>query len=417
MQFRGNKSRVAAPKNASGIFWIPRSYAVWTIAQIAIFLFLIAALFQTIFLTQHFIDIFKDTADEIGSLADVFWLVLLTAPEVQFALPVAVLAAFYAVTLRSRERRELIVLAGSGVGVRQIIALALVIGLGTQILSLLITGIVLPHARFAFRRDVYTLRLQAIGEGGVGGHFYSFPNYTLFKWPSSSGTTEPHLFIYQKSAGSSLRQAISVQNAQVMESPLRANTVNMMLNGITAIAFSGTRGTPADTKGSASQGESTCPTCAPSPEKMFHVDNYARSFDLDKLVQLEPRGAVPAEWTSAELFAAVHGSGGGGAAPEYSAEMASRFVRGFLCLIAPFFAIMAVSYTNRLTRALALPVACALILCLEIGGLAAAQALAPLGLTAIVIGTVFIFGCCLAIVIWQISVRESAIIKPALSKA
>jgi lipopolysaccharide export system permease protein len=404
----------AATGVVTGVFRIPRSYAIWTITQIAFYLFLITLLFVTIFLTQHFIDVLKDTADEIDSLIDVVWLVVLTAPEVQFSLPVAVLAAVYLVVLQSRERRELIALAATGIGVRKIIELALIVGVSTLMISVLISGIVAPYARFAFRRDVYAFRIQAIRDGGVEGRFYSFPDYTVFKWPGSPRGVPSPLFVYQN-LGPGVSRAISALGAEVTQSS-QPNAVDIKLGNVIAINFSGGLKAVGKSGQPRENEDSNCPACGTDAEKMMRVDNYARSFDLDALLRLEPRGVVAAEWTSAELLGLSPRPFGAVSGPVDRDEVVARLVRGLLCLIAPFFAVLAVVWTVPASRALALPFGCAVILFLEIVGLTLAQTLAAFGIAPALIGTAMLFGGCIALAMWQIGVWEAAIIKPALSK-
>lgn len=409
-------SAASGSSPAARVFSIPRSYASWITVQIIVYFCLIACLVEGIFLSEHFIDIFEQTVDETASLADVLLLLGLTAPEVHFALPVAILAAVYFVMLRCRERRELVVLAGSGLGRRELVVLATVLGIATLAASLAITGIALPHASFAFRRALVAVRNDAIRTGGAAGHFYTFPGYTVYKWPRTAPTGYPGLFIYQ-TRDDGVDRAISVDGAQVMASS-QPGALYFRLHDVMAVDIPDPN-TPlgnADEANGPQAHPIGCTNCARGAGRTMRSENYVQTLDLSQLMRLEPRGIVPAEWTSAELLGFSPPPAGAAPTSAERRELTGRLVRGLLCLTAPFVALAALGLTTRLTQAFALPAACGLVLCLDVAGLALCRMLDRAGLAPALLGVTVMFVCLIAVLIWQIGVRHLAIVKPGFAK-
>jgi lipopolysaccharide export system permease protein len=408
-QFSSNDS-LLAPRRVATYFSISRSYANWITAQIVLCFLLLALLFECVFLSQHFIDIFRDHADDVRSLTDAMMLVLLAAPEVHFVLPVATLTAVYLVVLRSRELRELIILAGTGFGARQFTALAFAWGAAALSVSLVITGIILPHTEFAFRSDIFAFRNGAIRAGGATGHFYVFPDYTVFKWPQTE-TKDSALFIYQIRQDG-IDRAISVSNAHVTGS-LRYEALDLHFSDVVAIDVPSTNEyrPPGLTKAG------DCPDCARSDKRVMRAENYALTFDLGQLSHLEPRGIEPDEWTTAELLGISSAPSGRISDESIRKELIGRLVRALLCLTAPFIALLAVGWTTRLMQGFALPIACGVVLCIDVIGLTAVRMLDGVALWMAMAAVTMMFACILLFAIWQINAGQSALVKPALSKA
>jgi lipopolysaccharide export system permease protein len=398
------------------LFSISRSYAIWITGQISLRLLLFVFLLECLFLSEHFLDILRDFAGEIGSVADLLFLVALSAPEVQFALPVTVLVAVYLVVLKCRESRELIALAGTGFGGRQIIALAFAWGIAAQLASLLITGVVLPYSRFAFRSDLYVFRNDAIRSGGATARFYAFPGYTVFKWPGARQADKAALFIYQQREDGTDR-AISVDDANVMGSS-RVNALDLQFNDIVAIDLPGVSvARPLKPAPPSRADANNCEGCIKASGSIMRAENYAQTFSLEQLWRLEPRGTTAGEWTTAELLAISAAPPGALPDAAQRSELMDRLARSLMCLSAPFIALLAVAFTNRLTQPFALAFACGAVLCLDVAGLMIAQTLSGSGFTAGVAGITATFAFILGFASWQISAWQSALVKPALSKA
>ena len=393
----------------------PRSYALWVAAQIVIYFLAIAFLVEGVFLSEHFIDLVGDFSDEIGSVAKALLLAALTAPEVHFAIPVAMFVAVYLVMLRCRERRELLAIAGVGIGGRVFARLAFAIGVATMAVTFVVTGAALPYARFDFRSDLFAFRREAIKAGGVPGHFYVFRDYTVFKWPASERTDNTALFIYQ-SRENGIDRAISAGDVQVMESP-NQDTLELAL--INVIAADVPRTSPSNDSAAprtAQSDDATCANCASPGERTLRASNYVGAIKLSELSDLEPRGSKSSEWSSSELLA-ISPPPGDISDLDRTRELMNRLSRGLLCLCAPFIALLAVGYTTRRSRPFVLPAASGLILCLDVISLTIVRTLADAGAAASAVGVTSFFVLVLIPTVWQINARQSAIIRPALAKA
>jgi lipopolysaccharide export system permease protein len=404
-----------ALKVAAARFFLPRSYALWVATQIVLYFLAIALLVESIFLSEHFIDLVGDFADEIGSVAKAFVLAALTAPEVHFAIPVAMFVAVYLVLLRCRERRELIAIAAVGIGGRVFARFAMILGVATMVASFVVTGTALPYARFDFRRDLFAFRNEAIKAGGAAEHFYMFRDNTVFKWPASRGTDNTALFVYQSREDRSDR-AISAGDVQVMESPKQDTLELALINVIAADVPRESQSLGSTASQSAQSGGGDCANCPPAGERTLRAGNYLGTLKLSDLSDLEPRGSKSAEWSSSELLS-ISPPPGDISNLDRTRELMSRFARGLLCLCAPFFALLAVGYTTRWSRPLVLPAACGLILCLDVLSLTIVRALAAAGAAASAVGLITLFVLVLIPTVWQINARQSAIIRPAFVKA
>ena len=394
-------------------FSISRSYAIWISTQVILHFLVITALFEGLFLSQHFIDMFSDHADEVGSLTDALVLVLLTAPEVHFALPVALLTAVYFVVLRCRERRELIVFAGAGLGIRQFSILALLWGVTALLASLLITGIVLPHTRFAFRSDLFAFRNEALAAGGSSGHFYLFPRYTVFKWPTSATGTSS-LFIYQ-TRENDIDRAISVDNATVAKST-GGDALDLRFGDVVVLDIASPQPQADAARSGNANSPGGCSGCSQTDDKLVRLKNYEQAFDLDQLSHLEPRGIEPREWSTMELLGILPPPSASIASKALRKELADRLVRALLAFTAPFLGLWAIGWTTRLTQGFVLPVTCAMVLAIDVVGLIVARALAVSGMPLALAGIGGIFAVILAVALWQIGALQLTLVKPALSK-
>jgi lipopolysaccharide export system permease protein len=411
---RSKPDNAFALKRAGGVFTVSLSYASWTTAQIFLFFLTITVLFEGLFLSQHFLDIFGDNADEVGSLFDALILVALSSPEVHYVLPVSLLIAVYFVLFRCRERRELIVFAAAGFSIRQLVILAFAWGALALSVSLILTGIILPHTRFAFRSDLLAFRKEALAAGGAAGHFYSFPHYTVFKWGPGIGTTSA-LFIYEP-GDDGLDQAISINNAVVTKSP-RGDAVDLHFGDLVAVDVPRARLAESDIQIGGKSTTAPCSSCTPTDNRIVRVQNYSQSFDLERLFHLDPRGWDPREWLTSELIGMSPSPSDGATNQALREELTARLARGLLALTAPFIALLAIGWTTRLTQAFALPIACGVVLGIDVLGLTIARSLSGFSIWLPIAGVTGMFVVILAVALWQIGASQPALIKPTLSKA
>jgi lipopolysaccharide export LptBFGC system permease protein LptF len=123
---------------------------------------LLVLLIEGLYLSERFISILKTIIDQPVALTNAVPLLIWTAPEVQLALPLAVLIATYRVVLQYRENREFIAFASGGQGPSSFILFAGSIALAALFCSMLISGEITPHAKFAFREKLNTIRYEAL---------------------------------------------------------------------------------------------------------------------------------------------------------------------------------------------------------------------------------------------------------------
>jgi len=133
-------------------------------------------LVEGIFLGEKFPDLFNTVIDRHGGLWDVILLLACATPEIfDLALALALLLAVYQMLLRSRENRELLVIAGAGAGTFDFVAVLLVIGLAGQFGSMLISGLVQPAAQYAKRVVLFDAEYHALLRGGGTASFILSP--------------------------------------------------------------------------------------------------------------------------------------------------------------------------------------------------------------------------------------------------
>jgi lipopolysaccharide export system permease protein len=394
---------------------LPRTYATWIALQIATRFVMLALLIESIFLLQHFFDIFEAVIDETDSFSNVVGLVLLTMPDVYFALPVAVVAAVFLVLRECQERRELLVLASMGLGIRQLWLLAAVVGLCAQFVSLIISGYILPYSSFAFRSNLIAIREQALDSRGAAGHFYSLAGQTIMRWPATSDNRNSALFATQ-SLDNAMQRVITARGARLTKMT-DLKTVGIVLSGVAAFDFPKRLAA-----GSASASSNQpCRSCAATPPNSFQnsmtVANYERMIDLSELFRLEPRGLTPREWTLGELLgistAPIASVSGG----KQGDELITRLARGFSCLVAPFAALLALTFGGRLAATVALPAACVTILCVDVGGLSIGRLLVDVSIPIACLALLLVYASLIGALAWQTVRRQLTIASPAVGKA
>ena len=174
---------------------------------------------------------------------------------------------------------------------------------------------------------------------------------------------------------------------------------------------------PLSSKPAATLASATCTECLRTAEQTLRAADYDRIVDLSQSLRLEPRGNSPVEWTTPELLSLSPTPPGRMIGPAENGELVSRLVHSLSCLLAPFLALLALTFTTSLARLIALPAGCGIILSLEVVGLAVGKAVVPVGGLLAAGAVSALFAWPLATMIWQIRVRQSEIIKPLMPKA
>jgi lipopolysaccharide export system permease protein len=392
---------------------LPRTYSTWIALQIALRFVLLVLLIEAIFLLQHFFDIFEAVVEEADSFSNVLGLVLLTSPEVYFALPVAVVASVFLVLRECQERRELLVLASAGFGTRRLLLLAALVGVSAQLASLIISGYILPYSSFAFRSKLMGVREQALDVGGAPGRFYSFSGQTIMRWPAAVAHQKTALFLAQN-LDNAMQRIITARDARLMDVTDRQR-VGILLSGVVAFDF------PKRLTSTQVPSDQLCQGCGASTANAFRnsmaIETYERVIDLSELFRLDPRGLTPREWTLGELLGISASPTASMQSIEEGDELITRLVRSLTCLVAPFVALLALTFRGRFAPAVALPAACVTILCVDVGSLMIGRPLVPVGI-AVACAALFLIHACLVVgLAWQIGLRHLAITSPSDRKA
>jgi lipopolysaccharide export system permease protein len=396
------------------IGFFPRLYIVRLFVRTVLEICLLILLIEGLYLSERFISILKSIIDQPVGLANAVPLLIWTAPEVQLALPLAILIATYRIVLQYRENREFIAFASGGQGPSSFLVLAGGVGLSALLFSMLISGEITPHAKFAFREKLNGVRYQALLAGSSPGQFLYFPNYTIYVWPTD-GAARP-IFVKQTLDDKSYR----IVNAK------QSGIVDGSANGFLAVGIRGVtisdfpresegEGT-SDRKSAAETGQTNCNVCGSHPFNTAHADSLVKTLEIENLLPDKQRGISPDEWTTMELLGWV-------SAPSLprpdtaGVETMRRFARGLLCLLAPFLAWLTLTFTTQRSQIYALPLACAAVIVIDI---AFSQIITYLSASSMVISLPILLAAMLVLLtalIAQIVARQRLLVFPALGRA
>jgi lipopolysaccharide export system permease protein len=377
---------------------------------------LLVLLVEGLYLSERFISILKTIIDQPVGLTNAVPLLIWTAPEVQLALPLAVLIATYRIVLQYRENREFIAFASGGQGPSAFLIFAGLIGLSTLLWSMLISGEITPHAKFAFREKLNAVRYEALLAGSSPGQFLYFPDYTIYVWPTDGAAGQP-IFVKQTLDGNSYR-IMNAKQAGIIDKSTNGYLV-IGVRGVTISDFpneSERSSAPPNPTSVAKTAELFCKDCGSSPFNTAHADSLVKTLEIENLVPNKPRGISPDEWTTMELLGWV--SAPSGPRPDAAGiEAMRRFARGLLCFIAPFLAWLTLTFTTQRSQVYALPLACAAVMVIDIGfsqiitHLSTGSAVLPLPILLAVTSAL------LVALIAQIFARQQLLIFPALGRS
>jgi lipopolysaccharide export LptBFGC system permease protein LptF len=385
---------------------MPQLYGRRMLLRIGLQLGLLLLLIEGIFLGERLTGILDSALRRSASLFDVMALLGLTAPEISdLALPLALLIAVYSTSLRCREDRELLVLAGAGIGAHQIIRLVVLAGIAAQVLSLLLSGVIEPYARFGYRLVLFASEYRALRGGITPGEFYFFGNTVVFAGSQAADTPERRVFIYQPRAGS---DRVMVADRARLEGPDNRGMMTLRLGGLAVNDFAHPPATTAEPGDSA-------PAPRGEPLRRLRIGTYAREVTIRDLFRFDLRGAAAAaEWTSFEIL-------GLGPAPAtldatHLTELGRRLSRSVLCLIAPLLALVALIFTSTRTQAFAMPLACAALLSLDLAVSAVVKLASPAGLAAVTVPPLAVAVVALIALSRYTARRQHGVVRPALGR-
>lgn len=337
-----------------------RSFFKRVIAMI----FIVMGLFEAVFLAERFPMVFRSVLEHNAALSDAGKIFVCNSTQVfDLALAIAILIAVYWTILAMREDRELLVLFAGGTGPFQLLALVLVIAVGGQILSLTVSGVLDPAARYAQRAILFDAQFKALSTGINTGQFYNFPHrvaYAPAKAKKTGGGATPtrSLFVYEDMGGGKFR-VITADHAG-LRGPDNKDVVLIELGGFTLYTFS------------------PDPNGAPGRISLASIvaSDVAQPMTLDQLLTFERRGTFQEEMNLFDQIA----SGRGDNSKRHRDDMqllGERLARSLLCLLAPLMALAAIALTNRLTNYFVLPLTCMALMALNVTSAWMIRAIAP----------------------------------------
>jgi lipopolysaccharide export system permease protein len=384
---------------------------VWSIRELGLLILLIEGLY----LSERFIHILEMIIDQPISFLVVVPLLLWTAPELHIALPIVVAIAVYRVILRCREQREFMVLASSGQGISSLLGASVFVAVAAFALSLLISGFVFPWAKFAFRSDIFQIRYEAIRAGSTPGQFIEFPNYTIYIWPPSAGQPANAVFAKQIIDNQTI-QVINAERVDLINQP-GSSQIAVRMIGVTKNEFPNLNEHWISTKGEKTDLKSnSCGDCK-SGIKSVRTVSVVKELDIDDLVSLDKRGVTLDEWTTPELSGLTASPVGYAWRNDASVELLRRFARSLLCILAPFVGWLTLTFTTRYSQAFALPIACAVFMCCDIGFSQLISRFGPGRTIDIAAALIAVTVAVLVISIKLILGREHLAVTPALARS
>lgn len=338
----------------------------------------------------------------------------LRMPDVfNLALPIALAVATYRVLLQAREDREMLILAGMGVAASRMLRIAWVAGLIALAVSLVVSGAIAPLALFTQRYLLFETRFAALKDGGTPGVFYGFGEFTAFVTRSDADARQ--LIIHQRRKQSSETEAIITAAGGELVGLDGRGPLALRLADATIVNFA----SPLAAAGTDPSGrEITCPSCPLLPRAVPTRMMQSRSLDAalapDLLTEFPPRGRDIAEASLADLLT---GAGPAQSRRARAVETGRRLGRALLCLLAPLIACLAVALTGARTRVVALPLAAAAVLALDLALSSLAELGAAWGIAILTPVLVAIAALVAAAIALRLRQADIALVMPALVRA
>jgi lipopolysaccharide export system permease protein len=403
---RGNRlRRLTAP--------FTHLYARGLFAGVLLQVLAVMAMVEAIFLAERFPMVFRDVIRNNASLLDTSLIFVCNSTQIfDLALAIAILMAVYWTVLRMRENRELLVVSAAGTGLYRLIALIMAIAVVAQACSLFVSGVADPASRYAQRVILFKAKFRAL-QGGINtGQFYFFPNRVAFapaqaaagRDRSSAGQSKK-LFIYEQVNPESFR-VITADHA-VLDGPDAAGRILLVLDGFISRTFvnGGRLPAAAPTPGASKD----------APRMTLSAHDVTQEMTMNQLLTFLPRGSEAVERTVFEQF----GMTANDRSRKHRDEMrllGERIARSLLCLLAPLIALASVCLTVRATNYIALPLACMVLMVLNVTSawlIRAIVPLTPLGALAVPAALTAAFAVLLFATIVR---RQSALVRPQLAR-
>lgn len=242
-----------------------RILAMPTVARLALLVGLVVA----VFLAESFTTLMEGAIRHGGGSLHVLTLLGYKAPEiVDLALALGMLIALYFALSDARRRGELVILATSGVSWARILWFAIWMGAIGAMLSVLVSGYLVPAARFGERITQAELRkdyiLAQVLEAGPRNTLQTIEDITFIATPPASTDQERgKLFAFQAHPSGSWR--VGQSHDWTVTGPDGEGSYRLQMNQTTAY-----EGLPADAR--------------PLPISVFRARNAGFDFEMQKIV-------------------------------------------------------------------------------------------------------------------------------------
>jgi lipopolysaccharide export LptBFGC system permease protein LptF len=365
---------------------------------------LVLLLIESVFVAEKLLSgLLVELLAASASLGKSLFLMAALMPAVfELALPAALLIAVYRVALGMREDREFLVLSSAGIPPYGLIRLILKIGLGAQIVALLVSGLIEPLSRFAFREVMFVAQYSALAGGTITNtRLIDTKVGTVWASPRDDQPGNPRLFVRQEPQAG--QERIVVANGARLSDPDATGRVSLRLFDFSVDDF------VVPPSSFVPAGRAVRPMSA--PVSSLRGQSTSQSMLINDIIALHPRGRDVEELTTIELFWSA------GADRGHLMALGKRLARSLLCLLAPLIALIALSWTTRANQAFVLPLACAGLMATEILGNAALAGLGGLSLISTLAVLVAIAAGLTLTLAAIVASRSSAIARPGLGRS
>ncbi len=399
------ESPINISKSAHGSFlsifrWRPvaTSYYANLVGHVWILALVVLLTVEAIFLSDIIISlILPELLALDATMFTIFKVVVYSIPRGVFiALPSAILIGVYLVFLRRRENQEFIISAGFGHGLKPLLFIALVVGVLSASLSLIISGFIEPLARYEFRNTISTSAQKAVEEGNlVAGRFYSVGDATMYASSGRLNDIAENVFIHTMKS-KEINQVILAKKTQKPKT-IQNGQIGLVFSDANVYEFK----TPEFSRNFQQQSETVkdgcfgCGEVLPGSIDHLFFSNFYIELPAFELSKPRERGSL-VEATLSELLSNSEGN------PKVAQVIGERIFRAALCILAPFIALLALALTFRSTFLIALPISIGVVLVLSFFNSSVMNQLSHYGLyvMGIVILTisVLIITICIALV-------------------
>lgn len=433
---RGLRTRLTA--------FVKGDYARGFFSRIATQILAVVILIEAIFLAEHFTWVFRDAVRHEADLPRISLVLACTSTEIfDLALAIAILMACYVSLLRMRENRELLVLFGSGLGPYQLSVLVVIVALAGQLVATLGSGFADPLSHYVQRSILFSSELRSLKKGVAKGEFYYFPSYVAYamdhvrggapqpiapgqvavidarsdKVAQHSQTRDRTLFVYQQIAPHTSRVVTAAQAR--LDGPDRSGRIVLNLSDFTSHTFADAHPLATPQVEAAASAAPKCSSCTPAskdvPRISMKVRDMSQLMMVDQLLPFSPRASTPEEQTLFEqLFVPDRQSPA--ARASQLRLLAERFSRSLLSFLAPLFALMAVSFTTRLTSWFTLPLACLGLMAVNLLCEWLITSIAPVTVASALITPLLMYGAVGAAVFFLVVWRHNDFVRPQLAR-